>query len=276
MTDATPTQAAPHPARQTVDHDDGDNDHTRHSGSVVSLPDSLDLGQLRTQAKELRRGARGGRREDTDAFTCHHPRGAELVADAQSRKLISLRDAQLTLARRNGFDGWGALVENVGRARTEDRDLHRFFGSQFNNETGDLFNAGINAASPQSDQDLLLSGAYASMRHWLEVGTPANHARAEATTSRACTAVGLAASGERHARRALGLLTEYPDLMADWDAPFAHEALGRALAASGGITAGRAERAEALRLTAACANAEDRAVLEGAIARGDWYRADQA
>ena len=73
MTDATPTQAAPATTDQAVDHAEADHDHTRHTGPVVSLPGSPDLGQLRTQAKELRRGARGGRRADTEAFTYHHP-----------------------------------------------------------------------------------------------------------------------------------------------------------------------------------------------------------
>ncbi len=55
---------------------------------------------------------------------------------------------------------------------------------------------------------------------------------------------------------------------ADWDAPFAHEALAWALAATGAVDEARRHRRRAVELTARVAGPQDREVLEAALARG--------
>ena len=69
-------------------------------------------------------------------------------------------------------------------------------------------------------------------------GNAANHARGEHLVARAAIAVGLPDVSLRHARRCLELVEGHPDEMEDWDAPFAHEALARALAATGDTEGG--------------------------------------
>ena len=100
----------------TVDHSAADHEHSHHDGDVVALPGKPDLRQLRTRAKDLRRGARGGNPADLATIREHHPRGAELVEAPDG---LTLRATQLALARSYGLPGWNALVDNVGRVRSK-------------------------------------------------------------------------------------------------------------------------------------------------------------
>ena len=149
--------------------------------------------------------------------------------------------------------------------------MHRWFGVEFNNEVWDLLDAGVGSGSPESDQDLVLYGAYASARHWAECGGPAQQARAEHLIARAEVAVGEPAVALRHARRCLDLVLAHPDAVSDWDEPFAHEALARALAATGDADEARRQRQLAVRLTAQVADRQDREVLETVLRRGPWF-----
>jgi hypothetical protein len=155
-----------------------------------------------------------------------------------------------------------------------ERDLHRRFGARFNNEVWELLDAGVGPGSPQADRDRVLYGAYASARHWAEVGGPAQRARAEHLVARAALAVGEPATGLRHARRCLELVLAHADDVADWDAPFAHEALARALAGTADAAGARRHRELAVALTARVADPEDREVLEAALAQGPWFGLD--
>jgi hypothetical protein len=247
-----------------------DHDHTTADGAVA-LPADPDLRQLRTRAKELRRGVHRAVPVDLGLLAAHHPRGAALTASPAARSAVTLRDAQLALARSLGFDGWHALVQGVGRRRVEERDMHHWFAVEFNNEVWDLLDAGVDASSPDPDRDLVLYGAYAAARHWAECGGPAQHARAEHLVARAAVAVGEAAVGLRHARRCLELVRTRPEEMADWDAPFAHEALARALAATGERGEASRHRELAVELTARVEDPLDREVLEAALAREPWF-----
>jgi len=258
------------------DHDvlAADHDHTRQEGQARNLPGNPDLRQLRAQAKDLRRGVHRDVGADVERLRRVHPDGERLTASSAARRQVTLRDAQLAIARAYGFEGWNALVQNVGNSRVEERDMHRWFAVEFNNEVWDLLDGGVGPDSPAADRDLVLYGAYASARHWAECGTAANTARGEHLIARAVLAVGEPGLALRHARRCLALVREHPELMADWDAPFAHEALARALAATGDHSGGASHRAEAERLTAAVANPLDREVLEAQLASGPWFGLD--
>jgi len=153
----------------------------------------------------------------------------------------------------------------------DDAALHRRFGMQFNNEVWTLIDAGLSPESPREQRDRALSGAYASLRHWMEVGNAANQARGEHLVARAALAVGLPELSLHHARRCLEIVEAEPGQMEEWDPPFAHEALARALAATGDPQGGSEHRARAVELTAALADAEDREILEVELAREPWY-----
>jgi hypothetical protein len=249
------------------------HDGTAHGDEVVPpvVPGSPDLRQIRAQARELRRGVHRGVPEHVRTLATHHPQGAALTADEDARRQVALPDAQLALARSYGFPGWQALTAHVGTAQVAQSDMHRWFGVELNNEVWDLLDSGVNATSPQADRDLALYGAFTSARHWGDAGTVANVARGEHLISRAAVAIGQNALALEHAERCLALVEAHPEDMADWDAPFAHEALARALAANGDLERARAHRRTAEDLTAALADEGDREVLDGELAREPWF-----
>lgn len=238
------------------------------------LPRGADLDQLRRRAKELRRAVLGGSPDAARTVATYHPLGASALGNG-----FGLREAQVTVARLHGFRGWHELVQAVGTRRVEERDLHRFLATEFNNEVWDLLDGGLSPQSPDGDKDAALYGAYAAARHWQEVGTVANRARAEHLLARAAVAVGWAHTGLHHARRCLALVEAAPgqaapDQVEDWDVAFAHEALARALAATGDLRGGQEHRRIAVRSTAALRDPEDRRILTGELARPPWFGLD--
>jgi hypothetical protein len=236
------------------------------------LPDRVDLGQLRRRAKDLRRAVLSGNPEAVDAVRRLHPGGGSALTD--EARGFSLRDAQVVIARRHGFAGWPELIQAAGTKRVAERDMHRWFGVEFNNECWDLLDGADGAPADERDAETLLYGAYAAARHWSEVGTAAHRARAEHLISRAELVAGSPEAALRHARRCLGLLEEHADLAADWDWPFAHEALARALAATGDIVGGADHRRRAVELTASLADPADREILETELSRAPWFGLD--
>ena len=227
------------------------------------LPAHPDLGQLRTQARELRRSVSRG---VPDALA---RAGAAQPDQPVDPERFTLRDAQRTIATECGFASWHDLVHEVGTTRVEERDLHRWFGVELNNDTWDLLDQ-IDAGSPVVDRERLLYGAIASTYHWMEAGTVANQARGEYLIAHAALAVGRDDVALHHARRCLELVESDPGDMADWDLPFAHEALARALLATGDADAAAVHLAHAESLVAQVADPEDRAVVDDARAKGDW------
>jgi hypothetical protein len=216
------------------------------------------LDSLRAQAKQLRRAVQKG-----------NP--AALARAGVPAEGFTLREAQLVLAREYGFAGWHELVSAAGDKMIAERDLHRWFAVELNNDTWELVDQDLSPASPPADRERALYGAYAAAYHWLEAGDEANHARAEYLISATAVAVGLPEVALRHARRCASLVAGHPAAMADWDHAFAAEGLARACAAAGDreAAAGHLERARSL--TAAVADPADREVLERRLATPPWF-----
>ncbi|MDX6284235.1 MAG: hypothetical protein QOH03_5306 [Kribbellaceae bacterium] len=234
---------------------------------TTELPAKASLSQLRTRAKDLRKAVAKARPDAIARVRAHHP---EYRGNAVDPGGFTLRDAQLTIAREHGMTSWPELMEKVATELVEGRELHRYFGVELNNETWDLMDQ-IDETSPLADQERLLYGAYAACLHWLEAGNEANHARGEYMIARASLRIGRVSLGLEHAQRCLELVLAHPTLMADWDEPFAREALARALAATGSLPAARLERDRAVELTAQVADAGDREVIETELAKGPWF-----
>jgi hypothetical protein len=235
--------------------------------TVLELPPAATITQLKKQAKELRRAARSGDREARRRVARWDRDPAESEWDG-----LALRDAQFVLAREYGFDGWNQLSAEVGKRMIEQRDLHRWFGVQLNNGMWDAIeDPSVGPDSPVETRERLLYSAYASAYHWIQVGNEANHARGEHLIARMAVKIGEYELGARHARRCLELIEAHPEVMEAWDEPFGHEALARALAGLGDGSAAEKHRATAVELTAALTDAEDRAILEGELAREPWF-----
>lgn len=253
------------------------------------LPANPNITHLKRQAKDLQAGVAASEPEALERVRTFHPRhapnpghskpgapGAAAPAvradDGFDPGSFTLRDAQATLAREYGFDGWHQLNTEVGERMVDERDLHRWFGVQLNNGMWDsIEDPAVGPDTPREERELLLYSAYASAYHWRRVGDAANQARGEHLIARMAVKVGEAEIALRHARRCLELVETNTEVMADWDLPFAHEALARALAATGDRDAAVAHRAEAERLTAAVAGEGDRQVLQGELAREPWF-----
>ncbi len=183
-----------------------------------------------------------------------------------------LRAAQAAVAREAGFDRWLHLVQSVGRELVDQEDLHRWFGVDLNNETWRHLGSGaIPVDSPPSEREALLYGAYASAYHWMQVGSPINQARGEHLIARVAVRVGRPDVALHHATRCLEIVTAHPDLAEDWDSGFAHEALARSHAALGNVDAARNHRAKAWEIIERMSDEDDRAILEEALAEGEWF-----
>lgn len=234
-----------------------------------SLPANPNLTQIKKQAKDLKRLVAAGDDEAQARVAAFHP---SIESSSEITDDFTLRDAQVTLAREYGFDGWHQLNTEVGRRMVEERDLHRWFGVQLNNGMWDrIEDEGFGPGSPLEDRERALYSAYAAAYHWRNVGTVANTARGEHLISRMAAKIGLGDLAVQHARRCLELVEGNPEAMETWDEPFAREALARGLAATGKADAARAERTRAIELTAVLDDEEDRQILEAELAREPWF-----
>jgi hypothetical protein len=225
-----------------------------------TLPDQANMSQLRAQAKELRRAVTGG-----NPAALARVRAVLPEADTD----VSLRDAQLVIAREYGQPSWRDLAAAVVATQSAGRDLNRWFGVELNNEVWDLIDNGLSERSPQAEREHALYAAYASAYHWRQCGTVANHGRGEHLVASAAVAIGLLDVAARHARRYAELIAEHPSAFQDWDRAFAAEALARVASRAGDPDAGRL-RAEAEAATAAVADPEDRNIVVARLAAAPW------
>jgi hypothetical protein len=247
-----------------------------------SLPDNADLGQLRQQAKELRRAYAGGspaaikrvaaiRPGPPAAPAADKPAAAEPAGQAAAGPAaeLQLRDAQLVIAREHGFDGWRDLAAAVVAQQSSGRDLHRWFGVELNNGSWDALDNGLSEDSPPEEQELALYAAYASTYHWMQAGTVANHGRGEHLIASVAVRIGLLDVAARHAARYAELISQHPAAFADWDRAFAAEVRARVAARRHDPDAPQL-RARAQELAEAVENPEDRRICVEGLAGPPW------
>lgn len=225
-----------------------------------TLPDNADLGQLRAQAKELKRAYAGGNPAAMARVREVHPHAGQE---------IQLRDAQLVIAREHGFPGWRDLSAAVVTQQSGGRDLHRWFGVELNNSLWDLLETGLSERSPRSEREQALYAAYASTYHWMHAGTVANHGRGEHLIASVAVAIGLNDIAATHAARYAELIEQHPAAFEDWDRAFSAEVLARVASRSGDPQAGKL-KAEAERLAEACEDPEDRRICLERLAADPW------
>ncbi len=231
------------------------------------LPANPNLTQLKRQAKELKSALESRDPDALERIRLSHP----TFGDVGDRH-FTLRDAQVTLAREYGFDGWHQLSTHVGEQMVDQRDLHHWFGVQLNNEMwATIEDDTLGPATPSLAKERMLYAAYASAYHWRTVGNEANFARGEHLISRVAARLGEAELALRHARRCLQLVESHPDVMEDWDYAFALEALARGLAATGDRDGAVAEIERASLLAAGLSDPEDREIVENELRREPWF-----
>ncbi len=148
---------------------------------------------------------------------------------------------------------------------------HWWFGVALNNRAWDLLEA---AERDEIETGEMVSAAHASRYHWLQVGTVANHARGECLVANVYSAIGEGGLAAKYAERCIQLTESHSEEMADWDHPFAYDALARALAAAGRADEARGIQAKAQRSADRIADPEDREVLDRWFASGTWHGLD--
>ena len=228
--------------------------------ATVPLPPEATLADLRTLAKDLRLAARAGK-----------PGARERagLTDPAAAAAFGIRDAQHVIAREHGFARWQDVVSALGRRVPRERDLHRWFAIELNNSLGDLL-YDLGPDTPRLDQDRALYQAYAACYHWLEAGTPANHARAEYSIAQTALAIGRPEIAAHHAPRYAELIKQHPELFSDWDHAFATEVRARLAAAQRDPDAAIL-KARAKELTDQIADPPAREVVQDRLERGPWF-----
>jgi uncharacterized protein YndB with AHSA1/START domain len=140
-----------------------------------------------------------------------------------------------------------------------------------NNETWSLLGRGDRSGD---DDEVMVRLAYAAAHHWSRASraTAVNEQRAEWLISRVLATLGRSEGALLHARRCLAITqaaTVGEGGFADFDVAYAHEAMARALAASGDLAAARDHLARARAIP--IADRQDREILEGDLAAAPWY-----
>ena len=134
----------------------------------------------------------------------------------------------------------------------------------------DLFNRVwtlMEAPERTSEQDdEMIHAAHASRHHWAAVGTEANLARGEWQVSRVYATLGRGEPAIYHAERCLAHCEANPDDIADWDLPYAYEALSRAHLTAGNQDEAERYAARARELGARVQDEHDREHLEEDLA----------
>ncbi len=86
---------------------------------MATLPDHPSSDRLRREARDLKRGVRGGSGAALDLIRRHHPNPGAALADPAAFRLA---DAQVCVARRYGFPGWADLIGVVRTVTALRRD----------------------------------------------------------------------------------------------------------------------------------------------------------
>jgi hypothetical protein len=119
--------------------------------------------------------------------------------------------------------------------------------------------------TPEQD-DEMIHAAHASRHHWAAVGTGANLARGEWQISRVYVTLGRAEPALYHAGRCLAYCEASLDDIADWDLPYAYEALSRAHVVAGNQEEAKRYAARARDLAAEVEDEHDREHLDEDLA----------
>lgn len=80
---------------------------------MFPLPDRPNLDQLRIRAKELKRAFEQGEQSAKTRVLEFHPKFAGRPPNRLEEWHLSLRDAQVTIARESGFQSWKALLDAI-------------------------------------------------------------------------------------------------------------------------------------------------------------------
>jgi hypothetical protein len=145
---------------------------------------------------------------------------------------------------------------------------NRWLAVELNNTSWDWLEAG-EYDGPAAER--VVHSAHAACHHWLQVGNVANHQRGECLVANVHAAAGNGEAAIRHARRAVELLNEHADEMADWDYAFVYDALARGFAAAADMDHASEARQQARDYAAKIAEADERDFFDKWHSAGNWH-----
>ena len=146
---------------------------------------------------------------------------------------------------------------------------HRWFAVEDNNQAWEL----IETSPDYLHASELLSRAYASHRHWFEVGGPLQKQRAEHLVATAVSFLGITSLSVHHADACMKLSDANGDQQTAFDRAAALECLARSHACAELADAG-SRRETARQAGELIEDAEERAVFERLLNSGPWFGLD--
>lgn len=146
---------------------------------------------------------------------------------------------------------------------------HRWFAEDDNNQAWEL----IESSPDYLHASELLSKAYASHRHWFEVGGPLQKQRAEHLVATAVSFLGIVSLSVHHADACIKLSDANGDQQTAFDRAAALECLARSHACAGLADAG-SRRETARQAGELIEDTEERAVFERLLNSGPWFELD--
>ncbi len=125
--------------------------------------------------------------------------------------------------------------------------------------------------SEEEDQEMLLA-AYASLYHWLKVGTAVNYQRGSWMISRVHQVLGEPEPSLVWALRCYEISEKHNAEMEDFDLAYAQEALARSYALSGDQEKALQHWRQARELGEQIIDPEDKKIFQADFQGGDWYQ----
>lgn len=122
-----------------------------------------------------------------------------------------------------------------------------------------------------AENEKLEYAAFASLYHWLQVGTEVHHQRAEWLIAHVYTVLGEAYPAIKHANRCMQLTEEHKSQMEDFDIAYAHEGMARANALSGNREVAEKHLGLAESSGESISNEQSKKIFVGDLNSGDWY-----
>lgn len=147
-------------------------------------------------------------------------------------------------------------------------EAHTEFAKRSNGQVWQLL--GKSERTPDEDEQMEMA-AFASLYHWLQVGTAVHRQRGEWLIAHIYSVLGDAGPAVKHANRCLALTEEHKDQMEDFDIAYAYEGVARANALAGDVEAAERYLEKAKAAGEAIADAESKEFFVGDLQGGEWY-----
>jgi tetratricopeptide (TPR) repeat protein len=128
--------------------------------------------------------------------------------------------------------------------------------------------------SPSEDEDMIL-GAFASLYHWKQIGTPVNLQRGYWMLSKVYNTLGESDQALAWAIKCSDLTADHPSDMEDFDQAYAQESLARAYALSGDLEQAKDHYQRAADLGSKIQDPEDQKIFLGDLKSGDWHQLEE-